>query len=68
MSVMFDRNGESGNIFRIMGNATIILKLEGRAMDAQQMTTRVTHSGSYEEALEIIAEYVDLIDVTEETK
>lgn len=65
MGVVFDRNGESGNIYAIMGNASIALKQEGRSMDAKQMFTRVIHSGSYDEALEIIAEYVDLIDMTE---
>lgn len=61
-SVVFNRNGESGNIFHIMGKASIVLKLEGRTMDAKQMVTRVTHSESYEEALEIISEYVDLVE------
>lgn len=61
--VTFDRTGQSGNIFYIMGMAIKAMKLEGRMNDAEQMTVRVTHSGSYEEALEIIAEYVDLVEV-----
>ena len=65
MGVVFDRNGESGNIFAIMGKARQVMIIEGRKQDADHMITRVTHSGSYDEALEIIAEYVDLIDMTE---
>lgn len=63
--VVFDRTAPNGNIYAIMGNASIALKQEGRSMDAKQMFTRVVHSGSYDEALEIIAEYVDLVEVRE---
>lgn len=61
--ITFDRNGESGNIFFIMGEAIAELKVAGRENDAKQLYQRVINSGSYEEALEIIAEYVDIVEV-----
>ena len=63
--VVFDRKGQSGNIFFILGKAQQVLRIEGRMQDAVQMGIRVHNCHSYEEALEIISEYVDLIDMTE---
>ena len=64
--VYFDRNGESGNIFWIMGAASAVLEKEGRHSDAVAMCEKVQAQHSYEEALEVIAEFVDLIDVSDE--
>ena len=61
--VCFDRLGESGNIFWIMGQASRELKNFGRNDEANEMIERVTHSGSYSEALQIIGEYVVLAEV-----
>jgi len=63
--ITFDRNGESGNIFFIMGEAIAELKIAGRENDAKQLYEQIVNSGSYEEALEIIAEYVDIVEVEE---
>lgn len=60
MKVTFNRTGRSGNIFYILGMAYAALELEDRKPDAQQMMARAKASGSYEEALKIIAEYVEL--------
>ena len=59
-TVFFDRNGSSGNIFAIMGGATRILRHLGMDDRAKEMVSRVESSGSYDEALEIIGEYVRL--------
>lgn len=61
--IAFDKNGESGNIFFILGEAIAELKVTGRENDAKQMYEQVVNSGSYEEALEVIAEYVDIVEV-----
>ena len=66
MGVVFDRRGPSGNIYAVLGKASRALELKGRNFDAMRMRTQVYDSGSYEDALLIIAEYVDLIDMTEE--
>ena len=64
-AIYFNRNGETGNIFYIMGFASRMLKSEGRAEDAETMRERVAQQESYEDALKVIREYVDLIDVSE---
>ncbi len=53
--------GEDGNIFNLMGIASITLKNHGMAKEAKEMINRVTKSAhSYTEALCIIGEYVDI--------
>lgn len=61
--VQFDRNGETGNIFWIMGQASHELKERGKACKADEMFKRVVNSDSYQEALKIIGEYVELVEV-----
>ena len=51
--------GEDGNIFAIMGRASRLLKEAGQKAEAEEMINRVTSSGSYDEALGIISEYVE---------
>ena len=50
--------GANGNIFNILGIASRTLKENDMADEAQEMYSRVTSSGSYEEALGIITEYI----------
>ncbi len=50
--------GANGNIFNILGIASRTLKGNGMAEEAAEMYNRVTSSGSYEEALGIITEYI----------
>lgn len=57
--VRFSRNGESGNIFFIMGMACT--ELEEKT--AEEMIDRVEASDSYNEALDIIGQYVELEEV-----
>ena len=58
--VRYNREAPSGNIFSIMGGASKILRHCGMKEKAEEMTARVTSSGSYEDALKIIGEYVNL--------
>ena len=51
--------GHDGNIFGILGRASRLLKAAGQQEQADEMFRRVTSSGSYEEALRIVSEYVD---------
>ena len=57
--VIFDSRRQSGNIFWILGAAAGVLTKE----KAEEMCNRVYACGSYENALEIVREYVDLIDM-----
>lgn len=53
--------GEDGNIFNLLGIATRTLRQNGLAEQAVEMRDRVCSSGSYDEALCIIGEYVNII-------
>lgn len=52
--------GEDGNIFNLMGIASKILRQNGMAEEAVEMRDRICASGSYDEALCIIGEYVNI--------
>lgn len=58
--------GEDGNIFNLMGIASRTLKQNGLKDEAKEMCSRVTSSGSYCEALNIIGEYVNITGDDEE--
>ncbi|MBP0972773.1 MAG: hypothetical protein J5851_02570 [Oscillospiraceae bacterium] len=57
--------GANGNIFNIMGIAAKTLKRAGMGDAAKEMQDRVTSSGSYDEALAIISEYVEPVTAEE---
>lgn len=59
--------GQNGNIFNLMGIASTTLKRNGMRDEAEEMCNRITSSGSYEEALGIIGEYVDIVSVNDIT-
>ena len=61
--IQFQSTKESGNIFWILGAARKELQKQRRITEYNTMRDRVYESGSYEEALEIIREYVELIDL-----
>lgn len=52
--------GQDGNIFNLMGIASRTLKENGLGDQAKEMRERITSSGSYDEALGIIGEYVNI--------
>lgn len=51
--------GTDGNVYALLGRCSRALKEAGEANRAKEMTTRVFGSGSYDEALRIMLEYVD---------
>lgn len=53
--------GEDGNIFNLIGIASRALKQAGLKDSAKEMQNKVTRSGSYQEALAIIMEYVEVM-------
>ena len=59
--------GCDSNIFNLMGIASHTLKKNGMADVAKEMCSRVTSSGSYYEALNIIGEYVNITDGSEQS-
>jgi hypothetical protein len=52
--------GKDGNIFNLMGIASKALKEAGLKEKADEMVQRIMSSKSYDEALGIIMEYVDV--------
>lgn len=52
--------GQDGNIFNLMGIASRTLRRNGMADEATEMCNRIRESGSYEAALCIIGEYVNI--------
>ncbi len=57
--------GENGNIYNLVGIASMTLKRNGLSDKASEMSEKVFGSGSYEEALGIIGEYVNITSVDE---
>ena len=57
--------GADGNIFNLVGIAAKTLRRSGLSEEASEMTNKVFASGSYEEALGIIGEYVNITSVEE---
>lgn len=58
--------GADSNIFDLMGIAIRTLKEHGLQDQAKEMRERITQSNSYNEALCILGEYVNVISVNEE--
>lgn len=52
--------GQDGNIFNLVGIASRTLKQNGMKEEAKEMSNRVFTSHSYDEALNIIGEYVEI--------
>ena len=53
--------GENGNIFNLISIANRVLRNNGMREYADEMTDRCFNSGSYDEALNIIGEYVRIV-------
>ena len=61
--IRFQSTKESGNIFWILGEVSAIMKKQRRITEYNTMRDRVFEAQSYEEALAIIREYVELVDL-----
>ena len=51
--------GHDGNIFFIMGRASVLLQMAGMTAENKEMVERVTSCEDYNKALRIISEYVE---------
>ena len=51
--------GTDGNVFALAGRVSQTLKRAGMPERAKEFTERVFKSGSYDEALQVMCEYVD---------
>lgn len=57
--------GSDGNIFCLLGMSSRTFRENGMREQAQEMQSRVTASGSYSEALNILGEYVEICSAEE---
>ena len=55
----FDFGRSDGNVFSLVGGASRALNNAGQRDEAKKMQSRVLNAGSYDEALQIIMEYVE---------
>lgn len=53
--------GEDGNIFNLLGIAGRVLKENDMQEEAGEMRNKVYECRSYDEALAVIGEYVDIV-------
>lgn len=53
--------GENGNIFNLMGIASRTLKHHGMREQAEEMKARIRESKSYDDAIQIIMDYVEVV-------
>lgn len=65
--VKYNSQNEQGNIFQVLFLTQVKMKKHGLADEYKKMRLRVFESSSYEQALGIIREYVDLIDTVEKS-
>lgn len=56
---IFDMSHQDGNTMFILGGARKILREAGQEERIEEMSNRVLESESYQEALQIIGEYVE---------
>lgn len=52
--------GHNGNVFVLAGRVSEALREAGQAAKAQEMQARLFECGSYQEALRLFMEYVDV--------
>ena len=53
--------GQDGNIFNIVGIVTREMKRNGLQKESEELNNRVFGAESYEDALRIMSEYVDIV-------
>ena len=61
--VEFHSRGQSGNIYYIIGAVREVMKKQSRILEYNDMWDEVQNAKSYQEALKIIAEHVELVDL-----
>lgn len=51
--------GTDGNVFALLGTCTRALRRDGLRAEASELTNRVMAAASYDDALQIMLQYVD---------
>lgn len=63
-TIYYESKGESGNIFFILAKVRDILRKQRRINDYNECYEAVLGCDSYDEALDVISEYVFLVDLS----
>lgn len=63
-TVCYESRGESGNIFAILSKVRDVLRKQRRINDYNECWEAVQDCKSYDEALDVISEYVFLVDLS----
>ena len=58
--------GQNSNIFNLTGIAARTLKRAGMYKEAEEMVNKITHCGSYYEALAVLDDYVTITSVDDD--
>jgi len=53
--------GENGNIFNLLGIACSALEKENLKAEAKELRSKIFSCGSYDEALQLIMQYCDVV-------
>lgn len=61
--VEFHSRGQSGNIYYIIGAVREVMKKQSRILEYNDMWDEVQNAQSYTDALKIISEHVELVDL-----
>ncbi len=61
--IKINSDGEQGNIFYILALASNALRRQYRIADYNELRDRVYNSKNYKEALAIVREYVEIVDI-----
>lgn len=65
-TIIYDSRGETGNIYYLIGQLQQIMRKQRRYTDFNDLRDRIFESCSYEDALAIIGEEVELVDIATE--
>ena len=65
-TIIYDSRGETGNIYYLIGQLQQIMRKQRRYTDFNNLRDRIFESSSYEDALAIIGEEVELVDIARE--
>ena len=60
--------GQDGNVFNLMGIASRTLRRNGLAEQAKEMCEKITSCGGYDEALNIMGDYVNITSAEDATE
>ena len=65
-TIIYDSRGETGNIYYLIGQLQQLMRQQRRYTDFNNLRDRIFESSSYEEALAIIGEEAELVDIARE--